>query len=181
MSKNQASKINLELKHFCSDFNKIRNILKKLGAKKEAIKNQKDYFFNVPVAKSKIHPRLKLRIERGKQTLIYYDRPDFNESKNTASSVALHEVIDKELLPFLRGLLGIRAIVEKRREVWRKANTVFHLDTVKGVGKIFEIELRKKGKISKNDKFLFESYRGKLLPLLGPVIKRSNVDLIENK
>lgn len=57
------SKTNLELKHYCPDFNKIRTVLKKIGAKKFVVKKQKDYFFNLPEIKGKQSPRLKLRIE----------------------------------------------------------------------------------------------------------------------
>jgi hypothetical protein len=65
--------------------------------------------------------------------------------------------------------------------VWRKGNTVFHIDTVKDVGGIFEIELRKSGKITEKDKLIFRSYQEKLLPFLGEVIKGSNIDLVVEK
>ena len=173
------SKTNLELKHYCSDFGKIRKGLKKLGAKKESIKNQKDYFFNLPVLEGKTSPRLKLRIEKDSQLLVYYERPDFKKARGTPSEVGFYTVEDKEFLPFLKKSLGVKAIVEKKREIWRKANTVFHLDIVKGVGKIFEIELQKTGKISPKDRMVFKNYQDKLLPYLGAIIKGSNVDLVK--
>lgn len=71
------------------------------------------------------------------------------------------------------------ALDEKTREVWRKENTVFHLDTVKNVGKIFEIELQKRDAITPSDKKTFKDYQNKLLPYLGKVIKGSNVDLVK--
>ncbi len=67
------NKTNLELKHFCSDFPKVREVLKKLGAKKEVTKNQTDYFFDITNQKA----RLKLRIEGNRRFLVYYERPDF--------------------------------------------------------------------------------------------------------
>lgn len=168
------NKTNLELKHFCSNFNKAREILKKLGAQKDAVKNQTDYFFNLPDKKA----RLKLRIEDKRQFLVYYERPDFLKAKSTISKVKLYDVKDEELLQFLKNALGIKAVVKKRREVWRKANTVFHIDTVKDVGGIFEIELQKRGKITAKDRKQFKVYQNKLLPYLGKVIKSSNVDLV---
>lgn len=42
------NKINLELKHHCDNFGKVRQVLREVGAKKEIVKNQKDYFFNLP-------------------------------------------------------------------------------------------------------------------------------------
>jgi adenylate cyclase class IV len=172
-------KQNLELKYYCNDFNKIRNILKQIGARKEKIKKQKDYFFELPINKDKVSPRLKLRIENKNRELIYYERPNFVKGKNTLAKIELYHVKDKELLNFLIGVLGVRAIVEKKREIWRKDNTVFYIDNVKNVGNIFEIELQKKNSnITKKDKNLFESYKNKLLPYLGSIIKGSNVDLV---
>lgn len=173
------NKINLELKHHCNNFNKVRSVLKKIGAKKEIIKSQKDYFFNLPDLNKEKLPRLKLRIEGKKQLLVYYERPEFIKGKDTASDVKLYNVKDKQLLPFLTKSLGIKAVVDKKREVWRKTNTVFHLDNVKGVGGIFEVELQKKGKITGKDRQLFKSYQDRLLPFLGTVIKGSNVDLVK--
>jgi predicted adenylyl cyclase CyaB len=172
------NKTNLELKHHCSDFKNIRNVLKQLGAKKKIVKNQKDYFFNLPEDKGKVPPRLKLRIENSAQELIYYRRPDFVKGKETGSDIKLYTVKDNKLLPFLIKTLGVRAIVEKKREVWRKDNTVFHIDNVKGVGGVFEIELQKKGRITRSDRAIFKSYQDKLAPYLGKVIKGSNVDLV---
>lgn len=170
------NKTNLELKHFCSDFRKVREALKKLGVKKEVIKNQTDYFFNISNDKA----RLKLRIEGQKQLLVYYERPDFLRTKSTISKVKLYEVKDAKLLGFLSTALGVKAVVKKRREVWRKANTVFHVDNVNGVGNIFEIELQKSGKITPSDKKQFKTYQNQLLPFLGSLIKGSNVDLVHS-
>lgn len=168
------NKTNLELKHFCSDFNKVREVLKGLGAKKEIVKIQTDYFFNTPDRKA----RLKLRIEGKKHSLVYYQRPDFSKAKSTLSKVKLYDIQDNELFGFLKGVLGVKVIVKKRREVWRKENTVFHIDNVRGVGGIFEIELQKHDKITSSDKKLFKNYQDKLLPYLGKVIKGSNLDLV---
>lgn len=91
--------------------------------------------------------------------LVYYQRPEFSDNKSTTANVILYAVDDKQLLPFLREVLGVQAVVEKNREIWRKNNIVFHLDQVKNIGKIFEIELQKKGKITKNDERIFQQYQ----------------------
>jgi adenylate cyclase class IV len=171
------AKQNLELKHFCNDFKQIRIILKKLGAKKDIVKSQKDYFFDLPQEKKKQKVRLKLRIENKKMSLVYYERPDFVAGKDTSADIALLAA-DKNTLLFLEKSLGVTAIVEKKREVWRITNTVFHLDTVKKVGGVFEIELQKKGKITKSDKKLFSHYQKELSPFLDKAIKGSNIDLV---
>ncbi len=173
-----SSYTNLELKHFCSHFTQIRKILKKIGAKKERVKKQIDYFFFLPKQQEEKYGRLKLRKESMQQKLVYYERPPFQTKKETASSITCYVVKDPQLLPFLEASLGVKARVEKRREVWRKDSTVFHLDTVKDVGNIFEIEVQKEGKISTKDKYLFAEYQKLLQPFLGKVIKGSNVDLV---
>lgn len=171
------SKQNLELKHFCDDFGKVRELLKQWGAKKEVIKNQKDYFFDLSPQKKKQNARLKLRIEKEEMSLVYYERPNFIVGKDTFADIVLLKA-DKETLHFLERSLGVSAVVDKKREVWRLNNTVFHLDTVKNVGQVFEIELQKEGKITKDDKDLFLKYQKGLSPFLGKIIKGSNVDLV---
>ena len=170
-------KQNLELKHFCDDFTQVRKILKNLGAKKDIVKNQKDYFFDLPQEKKKQKARLKLRIENKKMSLVYYERPDFVAGKDTSADIAMLQA-DKDMLLFLKKSLGVTAVVDKKREVWRIANTVFHLDTVKNVGQIFEIELQKGGGVTKGDRKLFSKYQRELDPFLGKVITGSNIDLV---
>jgi len=170
-------KQNLELKHYCNDFKGVRKTLKKLGAVKEVVKKQKDYFFDLSQKKKRQKARLKLRIENANMSLVYYERPDFIANKDTKADIALLEANNATLV-FLEKSLGVTGIVEKKREVWRKNNTVFHLDTVKGVGEIFEIELQKVGSLTQSDKKLFSNYQKELKPFLGKVIKGSNIDLV---
>ena len=42
------NKTNLELKHHCTDFVGVRKVLSIIGAKKEVVKRQVDYFFGLP-------------------------------------------------------------------------------------------------------------------------------------
>ena len=172
-------KQNLELKYYCEDFGKIRSVLKQIGAKKESVKNQKDYFFELPKDKSRTSSKLKFRIENGKpKEVIYYERPNFSKKVNTMSDIELYATSDINLLSFLTKVLGVKAVVEKKREVWRKDNTVFYIDIVKDVGNIFEVELWAKSVITEKDRNIFESYKEKLLPYLGPMVKGSNLDLV---
>lgn len=170
------NKLNLELKYFCSDFLPIRKILKDVGAKKIGTFKQKDYFFNLPQNK-KVPQRLKLRIQESRSTLIYYERGDFSKKSKTAAKVSLLEVDDKKFLDFLKKVLGIKAIVIKSRELWKKDNTVFNLDTVQNIGRIFEIEVSVAGDADKA-KREFNKYREKFLPHLDKIVKGSNLDLV---
>lgn len=172
------TKTNLELKYFCNDFGPIRKILRKLGASKVGIKKQVDYFYNLPPSES-LHNRLKLRTEGREKTLIYYQRPDFSGEKATSANVSLLEVKDKNLLRFLQKILGVKAIVVKQRELWKKENTIFNLDTVKDIGKIFEIEVTVNN-VTK-DKGTFNYYKNKFLPYLGKIVRGSNLDLAHSE
>ena len=42
----------------------------------------------------------------------------------------------------LDAALGVPTGVRKRRELWRKENVDSHLDTVEGVGQVFEVEAK---------------------------------------
>ena len=173
------TKLNLELKHFCSDFESVRKVLQELGAQRGEAITQKDYFFHLPQSEGEVQPRLKLRIENNTQTLIYYHRADFTEGKSTPAHVELYHVTDEKLLPFLEKVLGVRGVVEKTRERWRKGNIVFNVDEVKGVGKIFEIEITTTEEQRENDEKTFADLQQKLAPYLSEVVKGSNIDLVK--
>jgi adenylate cyclase class 2 len=177
------SRENLELKHFCKNFKEIRKTLSDIGAKKLETKKQKDYFFNLPKNKdvpTGVKARLKMRQEDDQMYLLYYERPNFKKDKDTKSKVRLLDA-DKATLKFMEESLGVLGIVNKRREIWQKGSTVFHLDNIVGVGNIFEIELRKSGKLNKKDIAEFTSYQKAVSPYLGKVVKGSNIDLVLNK
>jgi len=169
------NKLNLELKYFCKDFSQIRKVLLKIGAKKIGVTKQKDYFFNIPDEQN--HARLKLRVENQKQMLVYYERQEFVQNKANPSKVTLFQVKDKKLLNFLKEVLGIKAIVKKKREVWVKQNTIFNLDDVESIGKIFEIETTTTTVNQKKDEAVFNIYIKKFKPFLSEIVRGSNLDL----
>lgn len=170
------SKINLELKYRCKDFKTIREKLQELKVNKVGVFHQKDYFFNLP--KKSLPARLKLRVQENKQCLIFYTRPDFSEDKSTPADVSLYNVKDDNLLDFLRTCLGVKAVVIKTRELWQKDNTIFNLDDVEGVGKIFEIEVGTNKEDKEKDEAIFQKYKKAFLPFLDEIVKGSNVDLV---
>jgi adenylate cyclase class IV len=175
------TRVNLELKYFCHDFKPIRRILEEMGAKKSGFKKQKDYFFFMPSARKNV--RMKFRNEGKNQEIVYYERPNFETNKNISANVLVYIVKDKELFNFLKSALGVKGMVEKKRETWKKDDTVFNLDVVKNVGKVFEIELQKPKTQSttKQDIKFFNSYKQKFLPYLGAMIKTSNLELVLKK
>jgi predicted adenylyl cyclase CyaB len=96
---------------------------------------QTDTFYRVPSG------RLKLReFEDGTAELIAYERPDRSGPKQ--SSYVRYLCADpKSLNEALARSLGIRGVVEKRREVIRVGQTRVHLDEVSGLGTFLELEV----------------------------------------
>lgn len=180
-SEESNSFVNLELKHFCPDFAPIRQILTDIEAERVGVFHQEDSFLNLPLTRSKVPRRLKLRVQDGTYTLVYYERPEFSRTQSTPANVSLYHVEDKTLAEFLIQALGVKALVEKDRELWRKDNVIFNLDNVKGVGQIFEIELKVRPGNVEAQKKEFATLRKLFEPFLGEIAKGSNLDLTINR
>ena len=96
---------------------------------------QRDTFYMVRFG------RLKLReFEDGTAELIAYDRPDRNGPK--LSSYVRSPCVDpKSLHEALARSIGLRGVLEKRRQVIYVGQTRVHLDEVVGVGSFLELEV----------------------------------------
>jgi predicted adenylyl cyclase CyaB len=82
---------------------------------------------------------LKLREGAIENALIYYEREDIPEPKQ--SRVILYQAHPAVVLKdILTKALGIRVIVEKRREIYVLENIKLHIDTVHNLGSFVEIE-----------------------------------------
>ena len=102
------------------------------------VKEQSDYIYHLMnPEEEKITRRLKLRIENKERLLLhYYDR----KGKDTgATHFQFWKVVDPQIKAILDTTLGVKATVRKQREVWRQGSVIFNLDTVEGIGQIFEI------------------------------------------
>jgi adenylate cyclase class IV len=160
------------IKSFCLDFMSLRKILIDLEASLLGRKDQTDYIFNIPQAPSK---RLKLRYEDQKPRIIYYyDRNPVQEQDVTFQAWEVSDPTFKELF---ETVLGIRMVVQKRREVWQKDNIIFNLDEVAGVGNVFEVEFD----LSQGDydEAQVVYYNTLFQPYLGAAITGSNEDILE--
>ena len=128
---------NLEIKAVAADLAGARARLRALnGANLHAKLRQTDWYFRVPKG------RLKLRVLGGKRDgeLIAYARPSRNAARTSefqrmpvADAAGTKRLLDR--------MLGPRACVRKRREVWLYKNARIHLDTVEGLGRFIEIEV----------------------------------------
>lgn len=127
------SHLNVEIKAKCTDPSFIRNYLLSKGADFKGVDNQTDTYFNVH------NGRLKLREGNIENNLIYYERENQAGPKN--SRFHLVRVDDaKALKEVLTSSVGIKVVVEKKREIYYIGNVKFHIDEVAGLGSFIEIE-----------------------------------------
>ena len=168
-------RLNREIKAYCPDFEPARAILRTHGAEFVEVKEQADHYYRLPPADdSGGTRRLKLRTEKGKGTLIYYW--DRQEAGARTSRYQLAEADDPRLGEMLDVALGVRAVVRKQRELWRKDNVIFNLDAVEGVGKILEVEVLAVDGCDIDA--VAKDYRRLFAPCLGSYIAGSNEDLV---
>lgn len=125
--------LNVEIKAKCRHPDRTRAYLHNATAAFKGIDYQIDTYFNVA------RGRLKLRQGNIENNLIYYDRrdePGVKQSKfqlvNIPDANAIKEVLTKSI--------GIKVVIEKKREIYFIRNVKFHIDEVSGLGNFVEIE-----------------------------------------
>ena len=125
--------LNIEIKATFSNQKHIRETLKSRNADFIGTDHQLDTYFNVR------RGRLKLREGNIENYLIYYEREDIEGPKK--SKVILYKTTpDPALKEILSKVLGVLAVVDKKREIYFIDNVKFHIDTVKNLGGFVEIE-----------------------------------------
>lgn len=123
----------IEIKAFCKEQEKIRDILNSENAIFKGRDHQVDTYFNVP------NGRLKLREGSIENNLIHYERSDQKGPKS--SSVLLYKSdLDSNLKQILERSLGVLTVINKQREIYFIDNIKFHIDEVKDLGSFVEIE-----------------------------------------
>ena len=168
-------RLNREIKAYCPDFAPVRAILREQSAEFAEVKDQVDHYYRLPPADDAGGTRrLKLRVEKGTGTLIYYW--DRQEAGARTSRYQLAKADDPRLGEMLEAALGVRAVVRKQRELWRKDNVVFNLDRVEGVGQLLEVEVLAQDGCDIDA--LAKEYRRLFAPCLGSYIIGSNEDLV---
>jgi adenylate cyclase, class 2 len=128
---------NIEIKARTKQAAFIRQWLMEHHAEFRGTDHQTDTYFNVP------HGRMKIRQGNIENALIRYQRPD--ESGPKQSDFDLLELSDAgSLKQILSSALGIKVVVEKKREIFFIENTKFHLDELPVLGSFVEIEASNK-------------------------------------
>ena len=163
---------NLELKINVNSHQIYRKKLIAIGADNLGILNQKDVYYKVPEG------LLKLRIENGIESLIFYRRDE--NTKNRWSNYNILKIENGDGEKFLRKIFAIETIVEKSRELFFFDNTRIHLDKVKSLGNYLELEtLVLKG--NSEAKLRFEMVKNHLGLDISKQIKKSYRDLLLKK
>jgi len=125
--------LNVEIKARCATPDAIRQYLLTHDAEFRGLDQQTDTYFQV------LNGRLKLREGNIENNLIQYNRPDQAGPKN--SDFKLVKVPDAAgLKAALTASLGIKVVVQKKREIYFIGNVKFHVDEVPGLGSFVEIE-----------------------------------------
>jgi len=123
---------NLELKIGVTSHQSIKKILLQIGAENKGILNQKDVYYSFSKG------LLKLRIENGYESLIFYNRNE--NDKNRWSDFEFLKFVNGKGEKFFNKLFDVEVIVKKKRELFYYDDTRIHIDTVKFLGKFLELE-----------------------------------------
>jgi adenylate cyclase class 2 len=124
---------NFEFKARAADLDKLEQSLLELNPLFRGEDHQIDTYFNIPAG------RLKLREGNIENALIYYERPDIANAKQSAIILYRHQP-DISLREILTKVNGIKVVVDKRRKIYFIGNIKFHFDTVKELGTFIEVE-----------------------------------------
>jgi adenylate cyclase class IV len=163
---------NIELKRYCPDFLPVRRMLRQMGAKHVVTKRQIDTFLCLPEGRERRFKRMKVREEQRRTRLIAYSDSYADGLRDVDYRVS---EINRPMKDLLIGALGVSAVVTKKRELWMLGTTRFHLDTVEGVGRVFEVEVVLKPGEKPDDT---QRYLRLFDPYLGDKVDASNVDLV---
>jgi adenylate cyclase, class 2 len=125
---------NIELKARLRDLPAARRTAAELATEPTWVEHQIDTYFHCSSG------RLKLReIDGEGARLVAYFRPD--DAGPKGSDYVLVPILDPEgLKRALTATLGVRAVVDKRREIYLADNVRIHLDEVTGLGAFLEFE-----------------------------------------
>lgn len=144
-----------------------------LGAEGRGLLVQRDTYFEVPTG------RLKLREESDAAPhLISYLRAD--ESGQRESRYWIFEVQQaKELTAALGGNLGVKAVVEKERQLFLWQGVRIHLDLVKTLGNFIEFEaVAPSGSDLARERQKVETLRGEFELANADLVASSYCDLV---
>lgn len=95
--------------------------------------HQVDTYFNIESG------RLKIREGNIENALIYYERPDVADLKQSDILIYNQNPLS-QLREVLSKAIGVKVIVKKQRRIYYIENVKFHFDTVENLGNFIEVE-----------------------------------------
>ncbi|HEY8659377.1 MAG TPA: class IV adenylate cyclase [Hanamia sp.] len=125
--------INFEFKARSNNIEDLENKLLKLNPIFIGKDKQTDTYFNVSKG------RLKLREGNIENALIYYERQNVADAKQSDILLYKHQP-DPSLKNILIKLHGIKVVVSKTRKIYFIDNVKFHFDTIDELGTFVEVE-----------------------------------------
>jgi adenylate cyclase, class 2 len=140
---------NIELKARLRDVAAARTTALRVATECLGIQQQTDTYFYCPQGRMKLreivefeasenHNSPAAKAKRRSAQLIAYDRADLFDAKE--SYYQLVEITDPRRVRQLKTQMSIRAVVEKRRQIFVCGNVRIHLDEVAGLGAFLEFE-----------------------------------------
>lgn len=123
-----------EIKAKCHSPSEIEQFLKNNKADYVGLDHQIDTYFHVPIGK------LKLRQGNIESQLIYYDRTEVKDIKESHVNLYKPHANVDQLKTLLTNSCGIKAVVDKKRKIFYIDNVKFHIDEVVDLGHFVEIE-----------------------------------------
>lgn len=124
---------NYEFKARAYDIERLEQKLLEFNPVFKGEDHQVDTYFNVAEG------RLKLREGNIENALIYYERPDTANAKQSVIILYEHQP-ENSLKDILTRVNGIKVIVDKRRKIYFIGNVKFHFDTITELGTFIEVE-----------------------------------------
>ncbi len=135
---------NIEIKARINNYENVKRLVEDLCPTPIKTEQQEDTFFHTTSG------RLKLRKTNGESAIMFYDRPNSFEPKQ--SDIALSFTKNPDTLKsVLSKSNGIRGIVKKERILYKYGQTRIHLDDVEKLGKFIELEVVLKEKQTAQD------------------------------
>ena len=127
------SHVNFEFKARALNVDSLEKKLLELNPTFIGEDHQTDTYFNVKKG------RLKLREGNIENALIYYERSDSADAKQSDVLLYQHPA-EKSLKEILIKVHGVKVVVDKIRRIYFMDNVKFHFDRVENLGTFVEVE-----------------------------------------
>lgn len=131
-------RINYEFKAQLKSDTVVRMALKNLRARYIGTDHQVDTYFHVPSG------RLKIREGHIENALIFYQRANTRRARRSKIEMIMLPPRNS-IRAILTEAIGVRVVVDKRREIYFVGNVKVHLDRVRGLGNFVEVEAISRG------------------------------------